>query len=58
MNRNAYVRKAAMLWDTEKRAHSLISAICGLVLSSAVALGVVRSAYAGNRRRRRTLHEA
>ena len=41
MDRNVNVRKAAILWDTEKRAHPLIGAICGLVLSSAVALGVV-----------------
>ena len=57
MNRKVNVRKAAMLWDTENRVHSLIGAICGLVLSSSVALGVVRSVYAGNRHRRRTLHD-
>ena len=58
MNRKVNVRKAAMPWDTENRVHSLSGAICGLVSSSSVALGVVRSVYAGNRHRRRTLHDA
>ena len=51
MNRKVNVRKAAMLWDTEKRAYSLIGAICGLVLSSAVAFGVVRPVAAEELRR-------
>ena len=40
-----------MLWSTEKTAYSLIGAICGLVLSSAMALGVVPPVAAEELRR-------